>query len=111
VEQFLLLFEKENLANNSPQQMQDYLQKWLDWMKFLKDHHIYIFGAPIEFAGKQISGKNKVISNNTLVKENIAGFIVIQAEDSQKAIEITKSCPIFNVDGKLEVRQIINNEF
>jgi len=108
MEKFLLLFEKENLADNSPQQMQNHLREWLAWMKFLKDHYIYIFGDPIESAGRLISGKNKVISNNTLVKENINGFMVIQAEGFQKAIEITKSCPVFHVDGKLEIRQIIS---
>src|SRR6185295_1472305 len=108
MEKFVYFFHEEGVLKKlSPQQMQDYLQKWLDWIKVVKDNDAYILGEPIEPTGKQISGKNKIISDSSFTKENnINGFIFIKATDLENAISLAMGCPIYQVDGKIEVRQI-----
>ncbi|HWY99390.1 MAG TPA: YciI family protein, partial [Bacteroidia bacterium] len=63
---------------------------------------------PLQPAGKQVTGTKKVITDGPFIeaKEMVGGFTVITAKDLNAAVEIAKSCPIFEVDGKLEVRPI-----
>lgn len=110
MEKFLILFGGEDLSTRSPQEMQDYLQLWLNWLRLLKEQHIHVFGEPLESYGKQITGSNKTISDNTFFKENISGFIIIQAESFEKAVKVAEGSPVLTVDGKLEIRHILNNE-
>lgn len=106
---FLFLFkDAEHLKTLSPQQMQNYLQKWLDWTKTLLVKEMFITGEPIESSGKEIAGKNKTVSStseNTMEKI-ITGFYLIKATGIKEAVEVAKSCPIYDVDGSLEIRLV-----
>ena len=52
---------------------------------------------------------NDVVINGPYaeIKEIIAGFSVVFAETLEEAIEIAKGCPIFDVGGSVEVRNVI----
>jgi len=39
-------------------------------------------------------------------KELVGGYLIVNAKDINEAVEISKGCPIFDLDGKLEVRPI-----
>jgi hypothetical protein len=64
--------------------------------------------TPLQRTGKQISGKNKVVTDGPFIeaKESIGGYLIVNAGDINEAVEISKGCPIFNEDGKVEVRQV-----
>ena len=94
----------------SPVQMQDYLQKWLSWVETLKGSHTLIFNEPLEPAGKQINGKYKSVSDavHANQEDTIIGIFLIKAGNMDSAIEIAKGCPIFEIDGGIEVKLIRN---
>jgi len=58
--------------------------------------------------GKQLEGKKKTVTDGPFVesKEMVSGYIMILAKDIDEAVEISKGCPIFEVDGHLEVRPV-----
>ena len=111
MEKFMFLFRGgENHAHNvnDSQVAKDNMQSWMDWMSGLGQKGILAGGEPLLPTGKQVNGKNKVVSDGPFmeVKEVVGGYLIVNAKDMDAAIEISKGCPIFVEDGKLEVRQI-----
>jgi len=86
----------------------DYIQTWMIWMQGLAEKGILVGGDPLQLSGKLVSGSKKVVSDGPYVegKEIVGGYLIVNAKDINDAVEISKGCPIFNEDGKLEVRPI-----
>lgn len=36
----------------------------------------------------------------------VGGYLIVNAKDIDEAVEISKGCPIFEENGKVEVRQV-----
>jgi len=84
------------------------MQAWMSWMGGLHQKGILAGGEPLQPTGMQISGKNKVVTDGPFVeaKESVGGFLIVNAKDIHEAVEISKGCPIFEENGKLEVRPV-----
>jgi hypothetical protein len=96
-------------AGRSPEQMQQTMQKWMAWFKDLAEKgHIKDRGQPLERGGKLVQGKRKTVTDGPFAeaKDLIGGFTLIEARDLDHAVELAKGCPIFEVDGGVEVRPI-----
>lgn len=95
----------------SPEEMQRRTQKWINWMKELAEQgHLKDRGAPLENAGKTVSGRQKRVLDGPYAeaKDAIGGFTLIQARDLDAAVEISKGCPIFEAEtGTVEVRPVV----
>jgi hypothetical protein len=93
----------------SPEQMQQTMQKWRSWFKELDEQgHLKDIGLPLENAGKVVKGTQKAVTDGPFAeaKDVVGGFTLIQARDLEQAVEISKSCPILEVGGSVEVRPI-----
>jgi hypothetical protein len=93
----------------SPEQMQKTMEKWRAWFKDLGEKgHLKDIGHPLESAGKVVKGKQKAVTDGPFAeaKDVVGGFSLIQARDLDHAVELSKSCPILDVGGSVEVRQI-----
>jgi hypothetical protein len=58
---------------------------------------------------KIVSGKNGSIVSDGIAaesKEAIGGFFIINVATMDEAVNIARTCPMFNYGGRLEVRQI-----
>lgn len=106
--EFTFLFRGRDLPE-SPDERQKHLACWLAWFKdlaakgYLKDP-----GHPLEEDGKVVHGKHKVVKDGPFAetKDVIAGYIIVEAKDLAHATELSKGCPILDVGGSVEVRQI-----
>jgi hypothetical protein len=93
----------------SPEEMQKRFEKWIAWFKdlsakgLLKDS-----GHPLEATGKVVKGKQKIVNDGPYAeaKDVVGGYMVIEADDLAHAVEISKGCPILEVDGSVEIRPI-----
>ena len=115
MEKFMFLFRGgENHAHNAQdsQAAADNMKAWVDWMGALGQKGILVGGEPLQPGGKQVNGKNKVVSDGPFIegKEMVGGYLIVNAKDIDDAVEISKGCPIFNEDGKLEVRPVQSME-
>lgn len=95
-------------ADLSPEDIQKRIEKYRVWTGNLGQ------------AGKLVDANKITDEPHVLVQENgafavqkpalseatIGGYFVIQAENYDEALEISKACPIFEHGGSLEVRQI-----
>lgn len=94
----------------SPEREQQMMQKWMTWLKELgAKGHIKDQGQPLERAGKLVKGKQKTVTDGPFAeaKDVVGGYTLIQARDLDQAVELSKGCPIFEVDGAVEVRPVM----
>jgi len=106
--EFTYLFRGRK-TSGSPEQMQKHFEKWVAWFKELNANaHLKDPGHPLEPTGKVVQGKQKVVNDGPYaeLKDVVGGYIVIEANDLEHAVEISKGCPILEVGGSVEVRQI-----
>ena len=108
--EFMLLFRYNTSGKEpSPEQMQETGKLWWAWMQKLEA------GKKISRVGNRLSRAGRVVKANSMVtdgpyaeiKEILAGFMVIHAEDFDEAVEISKECPIIQTGGNVEVRKFI----
>jgi hypothetical protein len=107
--QFVYLYRGAE-RGRSPEKMQEMMQKWMTWMKQLTDKgYIKDPGQPLEHTGKLVKGKQKTVTDGPFAetKDVVGGYTLIEANDLEQAVELSKGCPIFEVDGAVEVRPVM----
>ena len=96
MKEFMYLF-KDHTANLnlSPEQMQQNMQQWMEWMQKLAQIGKLKAGSPLEDHGKTIRGKNKVVTDGPFPesKELVGGYLLVQVADMDEAVELAKGCP------------------
>jgi hypothetical protein len=94
----------------SPERAQQMMQKWMAWFKDMAEKgHVKDRGQPLERAGRLVKGKQKTVTDGPFAeaKDVIGGYTLIEADDIDEAVELSKGCPIFEVDGAVEVRPVM----
>lgn len=107
--EFVFLY-RGGARDRSPEQMQQMMQKWMAWMKDLgAKGHIKDRGQPLERAGRLVQGRQKAVTDGPFAeaKDVVGGYTLIEAEDLSEAVELSKGCPIFEVEGAVEVRPVM----
>ena len=107
--QFIYLYRGAE-RGGSHEETQERMQKWMAWFKQLTDQgHIKDIGQPLEHTGKVVKGKQKIVIDGPFAetKDVIGGYTLVEARDLDQAGELSKSCPIFEVGGAVEVRPVM----
>ena len=108
--EFMILFRKDiNEKQLSQEEWEELGKKWWQWRSGLESQN------KIASSGNRLSKAGKVVKQNNVVtdgpyaeiKEMLAGFMVIKAEDFDEAIVIAKGCPIILSGGNVEIRKFI----
>ena len=94
----------------SPEQMQEHMEIWKKWMGGLAESGTLVDGLPLGSEGKQLSEGGDVVTDGPYAegKEVVGGYLIVNADSLDQAAEIAKECPIFEHDGHVEVREIMN---
>lgn len=111
MDEFVLIFRNDfhPEVKFSPAEMQAILMKWQNWMGGLAaQNKLANRGNRLGAEGKTVSAGN-VVTNGPYVeiKEMLSGYIIVRANSIDEAAEIAKACPILDVGGNVEVRDII----
>jgi hypothetical protein len=80
------------------------------WLKQLIDEGcVNDVGQPLERTGKLVRGKQKTVTDRPFAesKDIIGGYTLIEARDLSQAVELSKGCPIFEIDGAVEIRPVM----
>lgn len=97
-------------GGRSPENLQQITQKWMAWFKQLNETgHVKDQGHPLERAGKLVKGKQKTVTDGPFAeaKDVIGGYTLIEAANLEQAVELSKGCPIFEVEGAVEIRPVM----
>jgi hypothetical protein len=111
--EFVFLFRsteaEQREAMGTPERAQKSLQTWLVWIRELEAKgHLKNRGQPLEFAGKVVRGKKRLVTDGPYLeaKDLLLGFIIIHARDLDEAVEISTGCPIVDGGGSVEIRPV-----
>ncbi|WP_299533954.1 YciI family protein [Ulvibacterium sp.] len=109
---FLFLFRGGDRARmeQSPEAMQEHMQKWGAWMGGLKEKGQLVDGLPLSKEGNVVHKAGEVITDGPFAEgaEVVGGYLIVSADGQNEAVEISKGCPIFEHDGNVEVREIMS---
>jgi hypothetical protein len=113
VAKFLLIFRGGAASLDpplSPTELQAHLQKWGTWMKGLREAGQIVGGQPLRRDGKSLRGRDKVVTDGPFAesKDLVTGTLVIEAPAIDAAVELSRACPIFEIDGSVEVRVVFD---
>jgi len=109
MEKFMLIFQGGQAPQQSPENMQQHMGKWMAWIDQLNKEGKYVSGEPLLPGGKLITGKNKTVTDGpyTEGKEVVGGYFIVNASDMAEAVEISKGCPDYELGGSVQVRQVM----
>ncbi len=110
---FVLLFQDdaEPAVALSPDEVRAIVGDFSDWAGLLREQGRLLGGQKLtddrgRFMRKK-DGQIQVMDGPFAeTKELLSGFIMIEADDYQSAVEISKSCPQLKYGGRIEIRQI-----
>ncbi|GAB4236529.1 MAG: YciI family protein [Ekhidna sp.] len=94
----------EGYDQQSPEEMQAHMERWGEWMAKVKG-----IGHPLHKEGKVVEKAGEVITDGPFAegKELVGGYIILDADDLDHAVALSKDCPIFEFGGTTEVREIV----
>jgi hypothetical protein len=103
--EFVFLYR--NGEKMTPETMQSQMGKWRTWLEDLgKKGVLKSAGQPLERSGKLVSGSTRTVTDGLFAeaKDVIGGYSLIEAENIDHAVELSRGCPIFDVGGAVEIR-------
>lgn len=105
---YMLVFRGRN-RTLSPEQMQRTMDNWLAWFSELRaTGHLKDGGHPLQDVRRLVSGKQRLVSDGPFVeaKDLVNGYIIVQANDLEHAVELAKGCPTLDREGSVEIRPV-----
>lgn len=109
--EFLLLFRLDIISKDaqpSPEQLKVYMEQWQQWIDEITAAGKLAGGNHLSVEGRVINDEHTITDGPYVeVKESVAGYLIIKAEDFEDATVIAGKCPILNGKGNtVEVRKI-----
>ena len=107
---FLFIYRGGSEAESqySPEEIQQYMQKWMDWIGegFAKGWMVDP-GDALKPESLVVNAK-KVVSDGPFpeAKEVVGGYSVVTTKSLKEAAEIAKGCPGLLAGGTVEVREL-----
>ena len=115
MDKYMLLFHggipnEAYFQNLSSEQMQAEIQKWNNWIGGIAAQGKLIGTEALLPTGKVISGSRQVVTDGPFTegKEIVGGYLLMHANSMEEAMEAAKDCPMFDQEGRVEVRAIQN---
>jgi hypothetical protein len=105
---FLLLIRGGDgrMADLTEAQRGEHMKQWGVFMTNLMEKGNLAGGLPLTTDGRILT-KNGA-SDEMVVNANgeaIGGYLLLKADDYDHAVELSKSCPVFEHDGNIEIRE------
>jgi hypothetical protein len=96
----------------SPAEVGAHLQKWTAWVGELAKAGVHEGGYAVQGAGKTIRGTRKTVTDGPYAeaKDMVTGNLVVLTSSIEEATRFATGCPIFEFDGSVEVRPILERE-
>ncbi len=100
----------EDMASASPEQMQQMMQMWMDWIQAGVEAGWMLDGGDgLKPGGAVVNADLSVIDGPFAEsKELVGGYSMVEAPDLPAAIELAKGSPMTKAGGTVEVRELAN---
>ena len=112
MEKFMLIFRNEESQTGfrpSPEEIQAEMEKWNNWLGGLAAQGKMAGAEALLPFGTVVTGAKNVVTDGPFVegKEIVGGYTIVLADSLDEAVELSKGCPIYDVEGSVEVRQVM----
>ena len=96
----------------SPTEMQEHLAKWYRWADTFAKAGRGNVGYPLDNRSTSIRGRNRTVTDGPFAesKDLVTGAFVFEAASLDEATELASNCPIYEFDGSVEVRPLLEQE-
>lgn len=92
----------------SPEQMQASIKQWQDWIGGIAAQGKFLSTNRLGFEGKTLKPNNVIVDGPYAeVKEIVGGYILVKATNIDEAMKLAEGCPILNIGGHVEVRNVM----
>ena len=93
----------------SPEELQERMGKWFAWGQKMEEAGILGGGNALHTPGRRVSGPDRVVSDGPFVesKELIGGYYIVKANSVEEVQEIAKDYPDYDLDGCVEIREVV----
>ncbi len=109
--EFLLIVRyKSDMKMPDPDMLKSIAQRWGTFIGELSRSGKLITGLRPSTDGRTITGSAKKLNNAAYTRdgEEISSIFVIRAANLDEASSLAQKCPIYEMDGSVEIRPIIN---
>jgi hypothetical protein len=107
--EFFLVFHRDDEIQPSPERIQIYLKTWQQWLVSLAAQNILASQLKRwDIKGRVLNHEKKVTeSAYTELNRAIDGIISVYATDYEEAKEIARGCPVLELGGIVEIRMAV----
>jgi hypothetical protein len=114
LKEFILLFRggSERIKDQSPEEFLAHMEQWKKWLSDLGRDRKVVAAQPLIAAGRHIVGKERIVVDGPFAegKEILGGYLICKAATYDEAVAIANGCPVLDIDGIVEVREIAGME-
>lgn len=114
MDEFMLIFRHEDGTKvASPEQMQIWMKQTMDWIGGIAAQNKFVGGNGLPFDNSRVVWHNNVVTDGPFgeIKETIGGYVIVEAESVEEAVEFAKGSPVLQGDGNsVEVRRIFKGD-
>lgn len=108
--QYILIVRSKVPVKASQEVIKSNIEHWTAWMTDLGRNGKIAGGYRLPVEGTTLTGADKTVKETayTANGELVSSFLIINAADLNEAKQIAAKCPVFELRGNVEVRQIQN---
>lgn len=111
MKEFMFIFIGKDYADLglSPEEQQKQMQLWFSWVDKLKAADIYVEGRALTAAARTLHDRSSLPTDGPYAeaKELVGGYFIVKSESLEAATEIAKDFPDFDLEGVVEVREVM----
>lgn len=111
LKEFMLLFRFEPNFNHQPsaEELAEQHQQWGTFIGNMAMQERLVSTHQLGFEGRRLSATKNVVEGIYIAEnQTLGGHMIILADDIDEATEIGKACPILEIGGNVEVREILS---
>ena len=112
MKKFIVLFREPDgrTQTHSDSDIKAHQENWKNWFSLWGKNGKLNGGSGLTLNGRIIKDGGKIITNEIHKNGNeiVGGYMLLNATDFDEAIEIMKTCPIYEFDGHAEIRELQN---
>ena len=100
----------DNMEHASPEQMQQVMQMWMDWIQGGVESRWMLDGGDALKPNGAVVNADLSVTDGPFAesKELVGGYSMVEAPDLAAAIELAKGSPMPKSGGTVEVRELAN---
>ncbi len=110
MKEFLLIFRNDfkSMPKGSPEEMQAITKRWMDWVGGIAaQNKLFDRGNRLSSSGRVVKPDNVITDGPySEIKESVGGYSIVKADSYEEAVEVAKGCPVLQMGGNVEVREI-----